>query len=104
MKNTRPNTPPPTVHELDAEDLTGAQRRRIALLDQPRVVRRSHRTGDATVYVYHQTAVFRYLVAPNGTVIDTNHFHAGSQDRAVRQQLLAALFRQQVDGGKNAND
>lgn len=104
LRQTQPHLLDALTAQLSPRDLSDAQRARIAQLDQPHVVRRSHTEGVATVYVYHQMSVSRYLIDSKGGVVDIEQFRAGSSDRAVRQQLLAARFGRQLEEGQHGSD
>lgn len=86
---------------IDAGQLTAQQEQTIALLEQPRTVRRSHTTSAATVYVYHQMSVVRYLIDDDGSVISSEQFRAGTCDRNIRRQLLAELFGECPEEGQH---
>lgn len=104
MRQTQPQLVNALTAELSPRNLSDAQRAKIAQLDQPHVVRRSPTEGVATVYVYHQMSVLRYLIDCKGGVIDVEQFRAGGWDRAVRQQLLATRFGHRLEEGQHGSD
>jgi hypothetical protein len=89
---TRPTDIPTIPQRSVAGELSPEQERTIARFEQPHTVRRSYIKGVATVYVYHQMSVVRYLVDDDGTVLSSEQFRASPCDCDIRRKLLAQRF------------
>jgi hypothetical protein len=89
--------------QVGAAGLTPQQQGAVERFKQPHTVRRSHTTGVATVYVYHQMSVVRYVLDDDGTVVSNEQFRASPCDRDIRRKLLAHRFGEGPEEGQHGD-
>jgi hypothetical protein len=83
-------TPPRRLEDpAEVVPRTSAQQQTLDGSQKPLLVCACNERGVISVYVYQAIFVVRYFIAPDGTVLSSEQFHASDQDREVRRSLLA---------------